>query len=159
MISLNDIIENYINANSQNCEGKYFTSIFGGKIVINKDLYNNPPIKYNFDSEKNIFKALMQFDAELMDADPKEILFQTKLENKLQRPNIFHNGKKIPEESLNHLNKYLDWIAKDRIDWNQLRHGNLIAGQMLKSISGRIHLENLNNEKYNVKTSVEFPFE
>ncbi len=158
MESLNDIVEEYIKMNTPKHNGEYRR-----KIEIERDFDKNLPKIYELEIQsenkayQNIFKAIGQLDLEYTDAEPNRVLFQTKLDKSLQKLMIYHDGRKIPGESLNWSNKWLNRIAKDRVDWNQNRHGNLIAGQMLKSLGGNIHLENLINNRYNVKTTIEIP--
>ena|SRR3989338_10611394 len=150
MESLNHIVQRYVEARRQFFEGRH--------IAVEFALYHDMPEIYEgFTVRLSLTKALAQLNLEVVDAKPTKVRYQTSYEGQVQRLAISHNGNPIPQESLDFLNGFLDDIYEGRREWHDLRHGNLIAGQAFKEYDGRLRLENIDENGYRVRTTLELP--
>lgn len=126
------------------------------EIVLDVDP-NMPKLYEELTNGMPIVGALSQLELELRDAKPSKALFRTRFDENVQRLMIYHNGNQIPKTDLDYLNEFLDDIAERRREWPYFRHGNLIAGQAIREFGGRIRLENIDEDGYTVRTTMEIP--
>jgi hypothetical protein len=150
MESLNIIVQRSVEANKKMFEHK------GINVELDFDPYM-PELYDDFTIGTPLNKTLSQLNLELEDAKPTKSLYQTSFESGIQKLKILHNGKTIPQHDLDYLNGFLDDIYEGRRQWPYWRYGNLIAGQAIKSYGGRIRLENIDENGYKVRTTVEIP--
>lgn len=109
MESLNDIIERSIEANKRNFLRK--------NIVVLTKLEPSIPKIYEDDTiGTNLNKALTQLTLELEDAKPKNAIYKTAYNERVQKLIIYHDGNKIPQHDLHHLNDSLKDIAEGKKD-------------------------------------------
>lgn len=154
MVSLSTIIKLHLDIQKQ---------VYGPKgIKVTSDLDSNMPDIYvdptdNLDASQPIRTALAQLVIEIEDAEPTDALYQTRYGEGIQKIMLSHNGRKVPEEELSQINADLKAIAEGRKTHEGGRHGNLIAAQAIKEWGGRIYIENLVDEKYSVRTTIELP--
>jgi len=123
------------------------------------DLDPKLPEKYDdLHRLKNPYReAFFQIHDELLHAGASRVLYRSRLEGEGQILSFLHNGSQVPPSELDELNRDLSEIA-DRIkSWNKGFSGNRIAVQKLQGYGGRIHLENIQEDGYTVKTRVEIP--
>jgi hypothetical protein len=151
MESLNNIVQRSVEANKMLFECKGITV----KLDFDPDM---PEIYDGFTVGTPLNNALSQLNAEIDDANPTKTLYRTSFESGVQKLKILHNGKAIPQDDLGYLNRILDGIYEGWIQWPPCwRHGNLIAGQAIKAYGGRIRLENIDEDGYKVRTTMEIP--
>ena len=150
MESLNDIVEMHVNVK----KGIFEHMNIKAELDLGSDM---PEIYEDFTYGTPLHRALSQLSMEAEDAKSSKVLYKTQYNNRIQRLTISHNGNSLSEGNLSHLNAVLREIAEGHLVWDTDRHGNLIAGQAIKEYSGRIWLENINENGYNVRTIMEIP--
>ncbi len=119
--------------------------------IFEEDPYFECPIR------KSIRAALTQLDSALRDARPSRVLYQTQFSGEFQLLMILHNGLPVPKYDLGDLNEQFRQIADGELVWDEWRHDNLVAAQYIKQCRGRIRIENIDENGYTVRTTVEIP--
>ena len=150
MESLNHIVQRYVEVNKRNFEQKNIVA----ELALCQDM---PELYTDFAIGTPLTRALSQLSLEVEDANPTKVRYQTSYERQVQRLDISHNGRPIPQWNLDFLNGFLDDIYEGKREWHEWRHGNLIAGQFVKAYGGRIRLENIDENGYRVRTTLEIP--
>lgn len=148
MQSLSDITEFYIKACGSN--------LTRNSIEIIIDIAPDMPKVFEEKIPNPITYALSQLTLEVEDAKSSKCLYQTKLEDNVQKLMIYHNGRSIPISTLENLNSRLRDIAEKKVRYDSWRHGNLIAARFIQELDGELILENISGD-YKVLTTVKIP--
>ncbi len=153
MASLNDLVDLHIRANK-----RHFAAI---GVTLTLELFEGTMldvVEYEESPTYPLCRALGQVSMEAEDAKSSNIRYQTKLDGEIYKIILSHNGKRIPETKLLEINADLKSIAEGTKQHDMERHGNLIAAQFVKEIGGRIYIENIDEEDYAVRTTIEIPY-
>jgi len=102
-----------------------------------------------------------QYDAKLVgDRTITKLRYSTLFVDGVQVVIIEHNGKPIPEPTINNLNMRLAEIHSEKEPVSpDRRGGNMRAATQISSYGGRIYIENHPEREYKVETTVELPLE
>ncbi|MBI2139051.1 hypothetical protein HYU13_05660 [Candidatus Woesearchaeota archaeon] len=160
MISINEIIEFHLQRRS------LVHSDWGIRVVTDFDPQMpkiHPDISKEMLDSYPLFGMLRELSGEQTDTRARDesmtvLRYSTLFDGNLQYITIDHNGKLIPVETLDELNRQLREIHKNRETVNPRgRGGNKRAAIKISELGGRIYLENYQAGDYHVGTTIEIP--
>ena len=134
------------------------SSFLDYNIEVELNLDNSLSQREDLEIGSDISLALSQFHTEIIDVRPTKAKYLTTKRDKNEVLEIYHNGPQLPVHVLDRLNNSLLRISSGKMRWKSFKHGNLIAAQrIMDGYKGRVTLHNINENGYNVKTTVEIP--